>query len=113
MRVRLLGTAAGGGFPQWNCRCRNCQGMRSGTLRAQPRTQSCVAISADERRWFLLNASPDIRVQIESFSPLLPDHGTRGSNIEALLLTNADLDHTLGLFVIREGQPLCVYATAG
>ena len=113
MRVRLLGTSAGGGFPQWNCRCRNCQGVRSGALRARPRTQSCVAVSADERRWFLLNASPDIRLQIESLAPLLPSHDTRGSNIEAVLLTNADLDHTLGLFVIREGQPLCVYAAAG
>ena len=112
MRVRLLGTSAGGGFPQWNCRCRNCQGVRSGALRARPRTQSCVAVSADDGNWFLLNASPDIRVQIESFAPLLPDKGTRGSNVQAVLLTNADLDHTLGLFVIREGLPLCVYATA-
>lgn len=113
MRVRLLGTAAGGGFPQWNCNCSNCRGLRSGALRAQPRTQSCVAISADSRRWFLLNASPDIRFQIESFPPLLPWPNTaRGTSLEGILLTNADLDHTLGLLILREGSRLPVYATS-
>ena len=110
MQVRLLGTAAGGGFPQWNCNCSNCLGLRSGTLRAQPRTQSCVAISADGRRWFLLNASPDIRFQIESFPPLLPSpNRVRGTGLEGVLLTNADLDHTLGLLILREGLRLSVY----
>ena len=112
MQVRLLGTAAGGGFPQWNCNCSNCLGLRSGTLRAQPRTQSCVAISADGRRWFLLNASPDIRFQIESFPALLPSPKTvRGTSVEGVLLTNADLDHTVGLLILREGVRLPVYAT--
>jgi pyrroloquinoline quinone biosynthesis protein B len=112
MRVRLLGTAAGGGFPQWNCNCAYCRGVRTGTLQAQPRTQSCAAISADGRRWFLLNASPDIRFQIEAFTPLLPDADTvRGSHLEGILLTNADLDHVLGLLVLREGFRLTIYAT--
>ena len=114
MRVRLLGTAAGGGFPQWNCGCRNCRGVRAGTLRAEPRTQSCVAVSADGRRWFLVNASPDVRAQVESFPPLWPAEGAgvRGSGIEGVLLTSADLDHTLGLLVLREGRRLAVHATA-
>jgi pyrroloquinoline quinone biosynthesis protein B len=112
MRVRLLGTAAGGGFPQWNCNCANCHGVRTGTLRARPRTQSCAAISADGRRWFLLNASPDIRFQIEAFTPLLPPTDTvRGTRLEGILLTNADLDHVLGLLVLREGLRLTVHAT--
>jgi pyrroloquinoline quinone biosynthesis protein B len=111
MHVRLLGTAAGGGFPQWNCGCLNCEGVRRGTIPARPRTQSCAAISADGRRWFLLNASPDIRVQIESFEPLLPRGTVRGTTIQGILLTNADLDHTLGLFMLREGGRLIVHAT--
>ncbi|HEY7328569.1 MAG TPA: pyrroloquinoline quinone biosynthesis protein PqqB [Gemmataceae bacterium] len=112
MHVRLLGTAAGGGFPQWNCQCLNCDGVRRGAIRAQARTQSCVAISADGRRWFLLNASPDIRVQIESFAALLPRGTVRGTAIQGILLTNADLDHTLGLFTLREGGRLIVHATS-
>src|ERR1044071_10141499 len=112
MRIRLLGTAAGGGFPQWNCQCPNCREARSGSGRAQPRTQSSVAISANDRDWFLLNASPDIRFQIEAFPPLHPpSQGRRGTPIQAVLLTNADLDHTLGLIALREGAPLKVHAT--
>jgi pyrroloquinoline quinone biosynthesis protein B len=112
MRVRLLGTAAGGGFPQWNCNCRNCSGVRSGALQALPRTQSCVAISADNRRWFLLNASPDVRIQVESFAALLPGPDLiRGTSLESVLLTNADLDHVLGLFMLREGSGLQVHAS--
>jgi pyrroloquinoline quinone biosynthesis protein B len=113
MRVHLLGTAAGGGFPQWNCFCANCQGLRAGTVRASSRTQSCVAISGDDRHWFLLNASPDIRQQIELFAPLgAPSGVRRGSSIEGILLTDADLDHSLGLFLLREGEPLEVYSSA-
>lgn len=113
MRVRLLGTAAGGGFPQWNCNCANCRVARVEPQRAQPRTQSCVAISADGTRWFLLNASPDIRIQIESFPPLQPQpSAARGTGIEGVLLTNADLDHTLGLLIVREGARLPVHATS-
>jgi pyrroloquinoline quinone biosynthesis protein B len=112
MRVRLLGTAAGGGFPQWNCNCANCRGLRAGTLRAVPRTQSCVAVSSDEQHWFLLNASPDIRQQIHAFPALAPSpEQRRGTGIEGILLTDADLDHTLGLFLLREGEPLTIFAS--
>src|SRR5947208_3335625 len=112
MKIRVLGAAAGGGFPQWNCNCPNCAGVRRGTIRARPRTQSGVAVSADDGAWFLLNASPDIRVQIESFASLLPHGVVRGTGIHGVLLTNADLDHTLGLFQLREGGRLAVHATA-
>ncbi len=113
MRIRLLGTAAGGGVPQWNCNCPICREARSGTGRVKPRTQSSVAISTDDQHWFLLNASPDICAQIEAFRPLQPaTQVTRGSPIQSVLLTNADLDHTLGLFLLREGQQLLVHATS-
>jgi len=110
MLIRVLGSAAGGGFPQWNCGCPNCRGVRSGDLRATARTQECVAVSADGDRWFLLNCSPEIRQQIESFPPLHP-RGPRHSPIAAILLTNGDLDHCLGLLSLRESHPLVVYAT--
>jgi pyrroloquinoline quinone biosynthesis protein B len=112
MRVRLLGTAAGGGFPQWNCGCRNCLAARADPTRARPRSQSCVAVSSDGRRWFLVNASPDIRAQIESFPALLANGVVRGTGIEGILLTGADLDHTLGLFLLREGGRLTIHATS-
>lgn len=113
MRVRLLGTAAGGGFPQWNCNCRQCRGLRLGTVRARPRSQSSVALSADGARWFLLNVSPDIRQQIEAFPPLAPNPAgnTRHSGIAGIFLSDADLDHTLGLLILREGLPQTIYAT--
>jgi len=111
MLIRLLGTAAGGGFPQWNCRCAVCEKARTAPSLAPPRTQSCVAVSAEGKNWFLLNASPDVRHQIEAFSDMLPAKGqVRGSPIEGILVTNADLDHVLGLFILREGKPLNVYA---
>jgi pyrroloquinoline quinone biosynthesis protein B len=112
MKIILLGTAAGGGLPQWNCNCANCREARQGSSRVIGRTQSSVAVSADGRRWFLLNASPDLRGQLENFSPLHPDKSSRRSTpIEGVLLTNADLDHTLGLFLLREGEKLHVHAT--
>jgi pyrroloquinoline quinone biosynthesis protein B len=110
VRIRVLGSAAGGGFPQWNCGCPNCRGVRDGTARALPRTQESVAVSADGAGWVLLNASPEIRQQIESFPPLHPREA-RHSPIQAILLTNGDLDHCLGLFSLRESHPLVVYAT--
>ncbi len=110
MRVRVLGSAAGGGFPQWNCACANCEGVRRGTIAARPRTQESVAVSADGETWFLLNASPEIRGQIESFAPLQP-HAARHTPIAGILLTNGDLDHCLGLLCLRESQPLAVFAT--
>ncbi|SPE59279.1 Coenzyme PQQ synthesis protein B (fragment) [Verrucomicrobia bacterium] len=113
MQIRLLGTAAGGGVPQWNCNCPGCREARSPVGRVRPRTQSSVAVSADGQRWFLLNASPDLRWQIERTAALQPLPGaTRGSPIEAVLLTNADLDHTLGLLLLREGQKLPMIATS-
>ena len=113
MYVRLLGTAAGGGVPQWNCNCTQCNGLRQGTVQVRPRTQSSVALSADGQRWFLLNASPDIRQQIEAFPPLTPPPGkARGSPIAGIFLTDADLDHTLGLLILREGLQRTIYATA-
>jgi pyrroloquinoline quinone biosynthesis protein B len=110
VRIRVLGSAAGGGFPQWNCGCPNCRGARQGTIQATPRTQECVAVSADGAAWFLLNASPEIRAQIEGFPPLYPRQ-PRHSPIKGILLTNGDLDHCLGLLSLRESYPLVVYAT--
>ena len=110
MLIRVLGSAAGGGFPQWNCGCPNCRGIREGTIRARPRSQESVAVSGDGRDWFLLNASPEIRAQIESFPSLHP-RGARHSPIQGILLTNGDLDHCLGLLSLRESHPLVVYAT--
>jgi pyrroloquinoline quinone biosynthesis protein B len=112
MHIRLLGTAAGGGFPQWNCNCQCCAIARRDPSRAKPRTQSSVAVSGDGKRWLLLNASPDVRAQIESFPALLPtSEEVRGTSIAGVCLTDADLDHTLGLLILREGPPLTVYAT--
>ena len=110
MKIRVLGSAAGGGVPQWNCGCQNCRGARDGSIALEPRTQECVAVSADGDAWFLLNASPEIRAQIESF-PALHPRALRGSPIEGIVLTNGDLDHTLGLLSLRESHPLVVYAT--
>lgn len=110
MRLRVLGSAAGGGFPQWNCGCANCRGLREGTLKAVARTQESVAVSADGERYFLLNASPEIRQQIESFPGLWPRE-PRHSPIAGILLNNGDLDHCLGLLSLRESHPLVVYAT--
>jgi pyrroloquinoline quinone biosynthesis protein B len=110
MWVRVLGSAAGGGFPQWNCACPPCRAVRDGSRPARPRTQSSVAVSADGRRWFLLNASPDVRAQMASFPALHPSGGRRVP-LEAVLLTDAELDHTLGLLLLREGGGLELHAT--
>ncbi|MDR0359473.1 MAG: pyrroloquinoline quinone biosynthesis protein PqqB [bacterium] len=112
MRVRVLGAAAGGGFPQWNCGCPQCRAVRAGSDGGRPRTQSSIAVSPEGRRWFLLNASPDLRTQIESF-PALHPRGLRESPLEAVLLTDAELDHTLGLLLLREARDLQVHATPG
>src|SRR5256885_2735754 len=111
MLIRVLGSAAGGGFPQWNCGCDNCRGVRDGIIRAQARTQECVAVSADGSGGsVLLNCSPEIRGQIES-APTLHPRAPRHSPISAILLTNGDLDHCLGLLSLRESHRLIVYAT--
>lgn len=111
MRVRVLGSGAGGGFPQWNCNCTNCKGFRSGTLSARARTQSSVALSADGHRWYLLNASPDLRQQINASPCLAPRIEPRDTPIQAILLTNGEIDHIAGLLSMRESQPLCLYST--
>jgi pyrroloquinoline quinone biosynthesis protein B len=110
MWLRVLGSAAGGGFPQWNCSCPACRAVREGSRPCRSRTQSSIAVSADYRRWFLLNASPDLRAQIESF-PALHPHGDRATPLQAVLLTDAELDHTLGLLLLREGRALELHAT--
>jgi pyrroloquinoline quinone biosynthesis protein B len=111
MRIEILGSAAGGGFPQWNCACSNCLAIRKGTFAGKTRSQLQVAISGDGESWFLLNASPDLRVQIEANPCLHPEHAPRHSPIAGVVLTGADLDQVLGLFLLRELQPLQVYAT--
>jgi pyrroloquinoline quinone biosynthesis protein B len=111
MRVKILGSAAGGGFPQWNCACPNCRALRAGTFRGKARTQAQLAISADMKSWFLLGASPDLRAQIEATPELHPREGIRQSPVAGAVLANADIDHVLGLLLLRELQPLQVYAT--
>lgn len=111
IRVRLLGTAAGGGLPQWNCACANCTAARRGTIPS--RTQSSLAVRGGDGPWMLVNASPDLRAQIESFPALHPT-GVRSTAIRDVLLTNADFDHVLGLFLLREHpQRLRIHCTAG
>jgi len=110
MIIRILGSAAGGGFPQWNCACSHCRGVRDGSINAIPRTQESVGLSMDDENWFLINASPDIRSQIESFGHLHP-RNSRTTPIQAIFLTNGDLDHCLGLLSLRENHRLVIYAT--
>jgi pyrroloquinoline quinone biosynthesis protein B len=111
MRVKVLGSAAGGGFPQWNCACSNCSGLRAGTLKARPRTQAQVAVSSDPSHWFLLNASPDLRQQILATPELSATSPSLGSPISRILLTSADVDCVMGLLHLREFQPLQIYST--
>lgn len=114
MWVRVLGSAAGGGYPQWNCTCLPCRAVRDGSRPCRPRTQSSIAVSPDYRQWFLLNASPDIHAQIESCPALHPSRGSGGGRevpVRAVLLTDAELDHTLGLLLLREGRGLEIHAT--
>lgn len=111
MRIRVLGSAAGGGFPQWNCNCSNCYGVRRGKLQATPRTQSSIALSVDDERWVVLNASPDIRAQLESFPELQPRRGMRDTGIHAVVLVDSQIDHSTGLLLLREGCPFPVYAS--
>lgn len=111
MRVKVLGSAAGGGFPQWNCACTQCTGVRSGSLKATPRTQAQLAVSVDNARWFLLNASPDLRQQILSSADLAPAPNSRNTPIHTVVLTSADTDAVMGLLHIREFQPLQIFST--
>jgi pyrroloquinoline quinone biosynthesis protein B len=112
MRVRILGSAAGGGLPQWNCGCANCAAARAGSPDVEPRTQSSVAVSADGRAWFLLNVSPDVRQQVLAFPELGPPGGRhRGTAVAGCVLTDAELDHVTGLLLLREGPPFGIACT--
>jgi pyrroloquinoline quinone biosynthesis protein B len=112
MRIEILGSAAGGGFPQWNCGCRNCRAVRAGTFQGKSRTQTQVALTNDGQSWFLLNASPDLRQQIEATPALHPRKHGRDSPIAGVLLTGGDLDQITGLLSLRELQPFRIYCTA-
>lgn len=111
MHIQVLGSAAGGGFPQWNCNCRNCRGLRDGTVKATARTQSSIAVSPDGERWILINTSPDIRQQILDFPALQPGRAVRDSAIEGIILVDSQIDHATGLLLLREGCPHTVYCT--
>ncbi|RWA67783.1 pyrroloquinoline quinone biosynthesis protein PqqB [Mesorhizobium sp.] len=114
MRMKIIGSAAGGGFPQWNCNYRLSRAARTGMSSVHSRTQSCIAVSADGTGWVLFNASPDIRQQIAQTPELQPsaDAPLRSTPIRAVVLTNADVDHIAGLLSLRERQPFAIYATA-
>lgn len=112
LRIIVLGSAAGGGFPQWNCRCANCRRARAGDPALTPRTQSSLAVCADGERWVLLNASPDLGAQMGATPALHPrEGGHRQSPIAAAVLTNADVDHIAGLLSLREGHRFAIHAT--
>ena len=110
MRIIVLGAAAGGGFPQWNCNSEYCRLARSGSDRTVARTQSSLAVTADDQKFVLLNCSPDVRQQINQTSALHPGDGLRSSPIKAVVLTNGDIDHIAGLLSLRENTPFRLYA---
>ncbi len=113
MYILVLGSAAGGGYPQWNCNCPMCQGVRTGEIVAQARTQSSIAVSTDKVNWVLVNASPDIRTQLNANHHFLqPARQLRDTGIAAVLLADSQIDHTTGLLILRESkQPLELYCT--
>ncbi|KAF3998676.1 pyrroloquinoline quinone biosynthesis protein PqqB [Glaciimonas immobilis] len=111
MQIIVLGSAAGGGFPQWNCNCHNCNGLRNGTINATARTQSSIAVSANGSDWVLINASPDILTQIRNTPALQPNRHQRDSGIAAVVLMDAQIDHVTGLLMLREGKQLPIYCT--
>ena len=111
MRIKILGSAAGGGFPQWNCNCRNCGSFRAGTFSGKSRAQTQVAVSSDGHVWFLLNTSPDLRNLIEATPALHPQNAGRDSPIAGVLLTSGDIDQIAGLLSLRELQPFPIYCT--
>ena len=114
MRIHVLGSAAGGGFPQWNCNCPNCDGVRRGRIRASARTQSSIAASGDGENWVLFNASPDVLQQIRNFPALQPARALRDTAIAAIVLIDAQIDHTTGLYMLREHRtPWPVWCTPG
>jgi len=113
MIIKVLGSAAGGGFPQWNCNCRTCSAVRAGKPGFKARTQSSLAVSADGENWALLNASPDLRQQVNDTPALQArtDRGLRDSPVKAVVLTNGDVDHIIGLINLREGQAFSIFAS--
>lgn len=111
LHVRVLGSAAGGGLPQWNCGCDRCVRARAGDASVPPRTQPSIAVSADGLRWSIVNASPDVRDQFARFPGLHPRPGTRDIPLDTIVVTNADVDHVLGLLVLRESLPYRVVST--
>jgi pyrroloquinoline quinone biosynthesis protein B len=112
VRIRVLGSAAGGGFPQWNCNCRNCAGVRDGTLRAAARTQSSIAVCGHASSWVLVNASPDILAQLRANPALHGARAVRDSTIAGIVLVDGQVDHTVGMLMLREsGRALPVWCT--
>ena len=112
MQVHVMGSGAGGGFPQWNCNCVNCKGVREGTIKASKRTQSSIAISANGTDWILFNASPDIKKQIDDFPAMQPGRAVRDTAISAIVITDAQIDHVTGMLTLREHiAPWDVYTT--
>ncbi|WP_336975849.1 pyrroloquinoline quinone biosynthesis protein PqqB [Acinetobacter pittii] len=111
MYIYVLGSAAGGGFPQWNCNCSNCHGVRTGSIQAKARTQSSIAVSENGTDWVLLNASPDIRQQLFEFKAAQPARKLRDTGITSVILMDSQLDHTTGLLTLREGCPMNVWCT--
>jgi len=111
MQIRVLGSGAGGGFPQWNCSCPNCKAVRAGTIKASTRNQSSIAVSSDGEHWALFNASPDVRAQLEAFPEIHPKNKVRGTGIEAIVMFDSQIDHATGLLILREGDPLTIYCT--
>ena len=111
MLVRILGSAAGGGYPQWNCNCPGCQSVREGKKGVHQRTQSSLAVRGTKGSWYLINASPDVRQQLERLRDTIPT-SIRSNPIAGVLLTDAEIDHTAGLMILRESaEPLAIYGT--
>lgn len=112
MRVHVLGSGAGGGYPQWNCNCEMCAAVRRGEPGMRRRTQSSISVTLNGRDWLLINASPDIRAQLEACPPLQPARGLRDTGVRAILLMDSQIDHTTGLLSLRESaEPLRIYCT--
>jgi pyrroloquinoline quinone biosynthesis protein B len=113
VRIRVLGSAAGGGFPQWNCACANCRRLRDASFCGRARTQTQIAFSPDSKAWFLISASPDLRTQILATPELSPcDYGSNPSPIAGVFLPSVDVDAVMGLLHLREFQTFFVFATA-
>jgi pyrroloquinoline quinone biosynthesis protein B len=112
LKILVLGAAAGGGYPQWNCNHDGCRRARTNDPNAKPQSQSSIAVSCDDREWYLFNASPDLRQQFFDNPQLHPKHGARHTPVGGVLLTNADVDHIAGLLTMRESQAFSLYATS-